>query len=144
MVLDPQINTLILLILIVGAFIVAFKIMAMVFQTILVSVLSAGFYLTLVYLLNYPLRPDLVLLFAFLGATLYMGYSFLSSAYWIAAKAIQVPYHILRAVIGPIISFGAYVRKKWRMRRVHSGEGKYDRSDRDVKDVVLDKVRDDD
>ncbi|MFB6292579.1 MAG: hypothetical protein ABEI58_04265 [Candidatus Nanohaloarchaea archaeon] len=142
---DPQINTLVLLLLIVGAFIIAFKIMEMVFQTILVSVLSSGFYLAMVYFFNYPLRLDLVLLFAFLGATFYMGYSFLASAYWLGSKAVKIPYHVLKAALTPLFSAAVYLRKKYRLRKIRSGEGKYDEdedTDRDVKEVVLDKVRD--
>ncbi|MFB6147288.1 MAG: hypothetical protein ABEJ66_00235, partial [Candidatus Nanohaloarchaea archaeon] len=65
-----------LFVLLLVSFVVAFKVMQMVFETILVSVLSAAFYGGMVVLFNYTFTLERLLLFAFLGATLYMTYSF--------------------------------------------------------------------
>lgn len=149
-----DLTTLILFLLLIVSFVVAFKVMQMVFETILVSVLSAGFYIGMVYFFGYTFTLERVLLFAFLGATLYMAYSFIISAYSIASTVLEVPYHILK----PLVVLPAraakkgyvHIRRRYRLHRMqHSsqedarGKEQDDDGDQDVKEVVLDKVRKD-
>ncbi|MFB6213858.1 MAG: hypothetical protein ABEJ07_04835 [Candidatus Nanohaloarchaea archaeon] len=142
----------VLFLLLVASFVIAFKVMQMVFETILVSVLSGLFYVGMVYFFGYPMNLERVLLFAFLGATLYMAYSFIVSAYSVASTVLEVPYHILRPVV--LIPWRGgkkaylHLRRRYRLYRMQQGtkdEGdeQDEESGDDVKEVVLDKVRKD-
>lgn len=147
--LGPGSGSLILLALLIAAFVVAFKIMEMVFETILASVLSGLFYVALSYLFNYSMSVERVLLFAFIGATLYMGYSFLISVYSIGSTVLSVPYKILKWVIGIPLGLAkdgyVYLRKKYRLKQLRNEEDYVeDEGSKDVKEVVLDKVREGD
>ncbi|MFB6190366.1 MAG: hypothetical protein ABEJ91_02230 [Candidatus Nanohaloarchaea archaeon] len=159
--LGGDLRTAALFILLLVAFVVAFKVMQMVFETILVSVLSGGFYLGMVYFFGYSFAFERLLLFAFLGATLYMAYSFLISAYSVASTVLEVPYHIIKPLVVLPVKWGkkayVHVRRKWRLYRMQQGDStdtgsqspasKGDGGDDDgdssgdVKEVVLDKVK---
>lgn len=147
--LPSEVSTVILLILLITAFVIAFKVMKMVFQTILVSVLSALFYvaLTVFFFNNMPTIND-TLMFAFLGSTFYMVYSFLISAYSIAGKLIAVPYHGLRYMAIPLVWLYGQIKEEYKLKQVREklerGDGTQDFSpnkSKNTKDVVLDKVR---
>ncbi len=152
--LTADVQSLLFLALLILAFIVAFKIMEMIFETILVAVLSAVFYLSLVYFLGFQFTLDRVLLFAFLGASFYMTYSFLASAYTIASTVISIPYH---AVMLLAESIHRPLKRLWeeleelagglehRMEKKAEADGQEGDSEEDnnVKEVVLDKVKDD-
>lgn len=150
--LDPGSGSLILLALLIAAFVVAFKIMEMVFETILASVLSGLFYVALSYFFNYTMSIERVLLFAFIGATLYMGYSFLISVYSIGSTVLSIPYRMLKWLIAIPLGLGkdayVYLRKKYRLKQLRDSEDYVEKQDgggsKDVKEVVLDKVRDTD
>lgn len=167
--LSTDAQSLLLIILLVVAFVVAFKIMEMIFETILVSALSAVFYLALSYFFGFPLALDRILLFAFLGATLYMGYSFLASAYTIASMLIGIPYRVAKVlwsvVVVPLERLHAESKHLWTGLSEKAGEierkrkkedfspdssrdtddsEEDDEEDRDVKEVVLSKVKDED
>ncbi len=146
---DPGSGSLLLLILLVVAFVVAFKIMEMVFETILASVLSGLFYVAMAYFFNYTMSFERVLLFAFIGATLYMGYTFLASVYSIASMVLGIPYRILKwllAIPVKLLQDGyVYARKKYRLRQLKDDKDySTGEESKDVKEVVLDKVRKDD
>lgn len=147
--LPSEVSTLILLVLLIAAFVVAFKVMQMVFQTIVVSVLSAVFYvaLTIVFFNSTPTINN-TLMFALMGSTLYMVYSFLVSAYSIAAKLVAIPYHILRYAVKPFVWLYSKVKEEYKLKKVREkiekGDSAQDFSpdkDKSTKDVVLDKVR---
>jgi hypothetical protein len=160
--LGGDLRTAALFILLLVAFVVAFKVMQMVFETILVSVLSGGFYLGMVYFFGYSFAFERLLLFAFLGATLYMAYSFMASAYGIASTVLEVPYHIIKVLVIVPVRWGkktyVHLRRKYRLYRMQQGDstetggqnpspGSGDGDDGDddgggdVKEVVLDKVK---
>lgn len=156
---EPQ--TLLLFILLVLAFVVAFKLMEMVFETIMVSILSGIFYLGMVYLFGYSLTLDRVILFAFLGSAFYMAYSLMSSAYTLLSMVIGIPYALLKLLFSPFSSAsknpGKNVGKKLKKysqkmenysRKMKELEQKVDKKgsdedERDVKEVVLGKVNED-
>lgn len=147
--LPNQVSTVLLLVLLIAAFVVAFKVMKMVFQTILVSALSAGFYVALSFLF-FDKMPTInnSLMFAFLGSTFYMAYSFLISAYSIAANVISIPYHLLKFMAKPFFWLYGEVKEEYKLKKVREklerGNGQKDfapREDKSTKDVVLDKVR---
>lgn len=140
-----QYSTVILLALIILAFIIAYKVMKMVFQTLLITVLSGGFYLALVYLFNFGLSLNHVLFYSFLGASLYMGFKFLASAYQIAEKLISLPYKILRSAITFFRrAIGALKDKadSGKIKRLKDRNTKQSNksSENKTKEVVLDKV----
>jgi len=147
--LPSQVSTIALLILLIAAFVIAFKVMKMVFQTILVSVLSAVFYVALTVLFfNGTPTINNTLMFAFLGSTFYMVYSFLISAYGIASKFIAIPYHFLMFLAKPFIWLYGKIKEDYKLKQVREkierGEGVQDfspKKDKSTKDVVLDKVR---
>lgn len=147
--LPGQVSTLILLVLLIAAFVVAFKVMKMVFQTVVVSVLSALFYVVL-SIMFFETTPTLnnTLMFAFLGSTFYMVYSFLISAYSIAAKIIPIPYHILRYTAKPFVWLYNKAKEEYKLKQVRQklerGDGAQDfapKEEKSTKDVVLDKVK---
>lgn len=135
-----QYSTVVLLVLLLAAFIAAFKLLEMVFETIMVSVLSAGAYTAFTYLV-YNSMPGLndILLFAFAGASLYIGYTLLASAYGIAATVISVPYKIIKILYSGL-STG--VKKLVGSIRSNAEEGKRSgKEEKEVKEVVLDKMK---
>lgn len=157
-----ELPNIVLIVLLISAFVVAFKLMEMVLETIMVSVLSGLFYLGLVYLLDYPMALDRVLLFSFLGSSFYMAYSFLASAYSIFSKIIGIPFKLLNTtfqyVVGAISQgneeaklkkkFKRYTEKaelftdKMQARAERSAQERKEEN-KDVKEVVLDKVKED-
>ena len=147
--LPSEVSMVLLLVLLIAAFVVAFKVMKMVFQTVLVSGLSALFYLALAVLF-FDTAPTInnTLTFAFLGSTLYMVYTFLISAYSFTSRIISIPYHILRYMAKPFFWLYNQIKEEYKLKQVREkierGEQPKDfspNSKKDTKDVVLDKVR---
>ncbi|MBC5792592.1 MAG: hypothetical protein H8Z69_00990 [Nanohaloarchaea archaeon] len=142
--LPAQFQTAALVVLLVITFVVAFKIMTMVLETIIVSVLSGVFYIALGSVLGYSTSLNLMLFYAFLGATLYMGYSVLSSAYGIASTIIEIPYKALRLLFVPFRKLYSHHKEKKKLekyRRDTNEKAENDKdSDKNTKEVVLDKV----
>ncbi|WEL23521.1 hypothetical protein [Candidatus Nanohalovita haloferacivicina] len=137
--LPQEYSTVILLVLLLAAFIAAFKLMEMVFETIMVSVLSAGTYIAFTQLV-YGTMPGLndILLFAFAGASLYVGYTVLASAYGIAETLISIPYRILKHIYSGIKKLVGAIREKSSEKKKAKKQAE---SDREVKEVVLDKMK---
>lgn len=147
--LPQDIATAVLILLLVVVFVVAFKVMKMVFETIAVSALSAGFYTALSLVLSYSFSFNQMLSYAFLGATLYMVYSFLASAYSLARTALSIPYHILVLIGRPVKKGFSYIRKEYRLWKIRkdkesgsSKEGDEDDDSSSTKEVIIDKVKD--
>ena len=147
--LPGEVSTVILLVLLITAFIIAFKVMKMVFQTIMVSVISGVFYIALSFLL-FDTTPTLnnILLFAFLGSTFYMVYSFLMSAYSVGAKLVSIPYHGIVLAMKPFFWVYSEIKKNWRTKKLRKKleSGKQDfspdnKKEKSTKEVVLDKVK---
>ncbi len=103
-----ELNTLVILLGLVALFVVAFKVLEMLMQTVLVTVLSGAFYFALAYLMEaVTFSLDTMLFFALLGGTLYTVYSLLSKSYKIASLLLLIPLKILgiiKRVIRNIIS----------------------------------------
>lgn len=140
--------TAVLIVLLVVAFIVAFKIMKMVFETITVSILSAGFYAALSQVLAYNFSFNQMLTYAFLGAVLYMAYSFMASAYTIVRHLLEIPYQIIVFLLKPVKMLYREARKEYKLWRMRKEENSSQDSDDDggssTKEVIIDKVSDDD
>lgn len=142
----PPYDTLVLIILLVAAFVLAFRVMEMVFETLLVSALSAVFYGVYTYIF-YSSVPKLnnVILFAFLGASLYMGYHFLESAYRVVSLAVKVPVKIFGWIMIPVKKSYRWLKSEIHdYRKTDPVPGPASNDEKDVKEVVLDKVKDED
>jgi hypothetical protein len=100
--LSANLETIALIGLLIGGFVVAFKLLEMIFETVMVSVLSAGFYAAMAITLNYNLTVNNLLLFAFLGSSLYMAFSMATSAYTVISKLVSIPINIGKSVYGAV------------------------------------------
>lgn len=141
-----QYSTVLLLVLLLVAFIAAFKLLEMVFETIMVSVLSAGAYTAFTYLV-YNSMPGLndILLFAFAGASLYIGYTLLASAYGIAATVISVPYKLIKITYSGLSRLIKKLVGGIRSSAEERKKAKVQSEDEEaVKEVVLDKMKGED
>lgn len=95
-----ELNTAVLLIALVLLFVVAFKVLEMVMQTVLVSALSGGFYFALsYYLTSVSFSIDALLFFTFIGGTLYTGYHLITMSYSIASKLVSIPFKIINHIL---------------------------------------------
>lgn len=95
-----ELNTAVLLIALVLLFVVAFKVLEMVMQTVLVSALSGGFYFALsYYLTSVSFSIDALLFFTFIGGTLYTGYHLITMSYGIASKLVAIPFKLINHVL---------------------------------------------
>ena len=144
--LPQQAETAVLLILLVLAFVIAFRIMKMVFETILVSVLSAGFYAALSQIVGYQFSFNQMLTYAFLGASLYMGYAFLASAYYIVEKVISVPYKIIKILMIPFEKAYSEIKEEYKLKKMRKETSKQNSGEEDgssTKEVVIDKLKND-
>jgi len=148
--LPQDVATVVLILLLVVVFVLAFKVMSMVFETVVVSALSAGFYAALSQVLNYSFSFNQMLTYAFLGGVLYLTYSFLASAYSMARTLLKIPYHLLLLVTKPFVWLYKKIRKKVKLkeyqRKIERKKGSSSSSHTDsnsTKEVVLDKVKKD-
>lgn len=93
-------NTVLLLISLVVLFVVAFKVLEMVMQTVIVSALSGGFYLALSYYFD-PVKfsIDSLLFFTLIGGSLYTGYSILTTSASLLTTLVELPIKIIRKII---------------------------------------------
>lgn len=149
--LPQDVATVVLIVLLVVVFVAAFKIMSMVFETVMVSALSAGFYAALSQVLNYSFSFNQMLTYAFLGAVLYLTYSFLASAYSIARTVLKIPYHIIMLGLKPFKWAYEKIREEVKLRQLKkkaekrgkSGSNTKSGDSGSTKEVVLDKVQKD-
>ncbi len=95
-----EIGTVGLLISLVLLFVVAFKLLEMVMQTVLVAALSGGFYAALAYYIpGIGFSVNSLLFFTFLGGSLYTGYHLLSQGYSLAKLLVYIPVKIGRKLV---------------------------------------------
>lgn len=79
--------------------------MEMVFETALVSALSGLFYAAMAIAFNYPLTMNRMLIFAFLGSTLYMIFSLMTTTAKMFSKALSIPKNILKSIFSVLNNF---------------------------------------
>ncbi|MFP4038469.1 MAG: hypothetical protein ACLFTA_01650 [Candidatus Nanohaloarchaea archaeon] len=134
---EPVLTGLIL-VLLVGALIVAFKVMEMIFDTITIATLSGALYLGLTYMTEAPFQLNDLLLFSFLGASVYMLYSFLSTLISTTSTAIKIPLTIILGIYRPLKSGlkSGYRHIKLKIRDMREEEIQEEK-DRSTKEVVL-------
>lgn len=141
--------SIILVIALIVALVVAFKIMEMVFETVIVTVLSGVFYIALKYIQGGTISLNDVLLFSFLGATLYMLYSLLASLYSVGATVVLLPFKFIKMATWPFReAWKRYEehqkRKSYVDRDKESKEDKKDQEEKSTKEVILGKNQEND
>ncbi|MFB6174600.1 MAG: hypothetical protein ABEJ87_01325 [Candidatus Nanohalobium sp.] len=139
--LPPELTSFLLVALLIAVLVIAYKIMEMVFETLTVAALSGVFYAGLTYLFsggNFSgFQINQLLLFIFLGAGLYMLYSFIISLYHAGTTLIEIPLMLVKATLYPF-------KKIWRHHRESKKEKKQQENQKTTKEVVLDKTKDED
>lgn len=141
----PQGATSVILIgLLIAVLVIAYKIMEMVFETVTVGALSGAFYGGLTYLFSggsmTGFQIDELLLFIFLGASLYMVYSLVISLYSAGSTLIEIPIQMVKIVLYPFKKLWSHQKKKSVQRKQKKQEQDQEQS---TKEVVLDKVQED-
>ncbi|MFO7794254.1 MAG: hypothetical protein R6V35_04750 [Candidatus Nanohaloarchaea archaeon] len=130
--------TAILLVSIILAVMLAFKVMEMVFETVTIAALSGAFYAAMIYLFGGSFAFNDLLLFSFLGASLYMLYGFLITAFTAAETILKIPYKIFMGVFRPTKKYSKKgyreLKKKIERRNEEEVEEKKNKS---TKEVVL-------
>lgn len=95
-----EMGTVGLLISLVVLFVVAFKLLEMVMQTVLVAALSGGFYAALAYYIpGIGFSLNSLLFFTFIGGSLYTGYHLLSQGYSIAKLLVSLPIKMVKGLV---------------------------------------------
>jgi hypothetical protein len=146
-------------VLIVGlliVFVIAFKVMKMVFSTVVIAGVSAGFYASLTYLTSLQFSFSQMLSYALLGSILYLVYSFLASALWLTENLLKIPYSILKTGLDVIrklsealVGAGSSLMERINGERNNDGKSEPDGSsgnteDSDTKEVVVEKLKEQD
>ena len=111
-----QMNTIVLILALVVLFVVAFKVLEMVTQTFIITVLSGLFYFAFTYFVpSVSFSLNSMLFFAFIGGTLYTAYSLLTSSYKLMTLLLKIPFKIiglLKSILGLFINFDKLKKKE--------------------------------
>lgn len=95
-----ELNTVLLLIGLVILFVVAFKVLEMVMQTLIVSALSGGFYLAISnYFEAVSFSVDSLLFFTLIGGSLYTGYNLLTTSASVLSTLVRLPVKLGRKIV---------------------------------------------
>ena len=109
-------NTIVLILALVVLFVVAFKVLEMVTQTFIITVLSGLFYFAFTYFVpSVSFSLNSMLFFAFIGGTLYTAYSLLTSSYKLMTLLLKIPFKIiglLKSILGLFINFDKLKKKE--------------------------------
>lgn len=139
--LPEPVLTVLILGLLVGTLVLAFKVMEMIFDTIVIAVLSATLYIGLTYFTGASFQLNDLLLFSVLGASVYMLYSFLATIISTTESVLKIPLKLITVTLGGLRSVlkKIYRRLKLEIRslreeRIAEDE---DDSDKSTKEVVL-------
>ena len=138
-------STALILILLVTVFAIAYKTLALVIQTTIITALSAAFYITLWYLDYMPFSFRNLLLFAFLGAAIYITLKVLETAYTLTKTTIKVPVEIIEAVYHTLEFAKNTIQKiipnKDEQKNTNNRENNQSQNNESHKEVVLDKLK---
>lgn len=135
-----DLQTVALVLLLIGGFIIAFKVMEVVFEMVMVSLLSGLFYVALWWAFSYPLSLQRVLTFSALGTILYFAYGFIASVYRVSSELADVPVKAGQILFRRAREIEVDTQK---LRDRFRGEGDVsgEEADQDVKEVVLDNLK---
>ena len=126
---EPQ--TVVIALLLVGVFVVAYKILKMLLETAFVTFISAAFYFTMAIVLDMPTNLDRILTFAFLGATLYMIFTVVASTFKGASKVFGFIGKLLDPFVSAIVPDKS--REKKRLKKMEKKLKKYEKKLKNVK-----------
>jgi hypothetical protein len=149
----PQGSTSFILVgLLIAVLLIAYKIMEMVFETLAVAGVSGAYYAGLIYLFNggtfSGLQIDELLLFVFLGASLYLLYSLVLSVYSATSTLIEIPIEMAKIIFYPFKKLWGHHKKsrkeKKEKKRQKKQEKQEQKNEQSTKEVVLDNVKDSD
>jgi len=130
---QPVITGLLLLSLI-AVFVVASKVMEMIFESITIALMSGVFYVGLTYLFGgVEFAFNDLLLYSVLGPSVYMLYSFLSTVLSTTSKIVQIPLTVIRSIYRFTKKFFRKLRKLIRSYR----EEEITERNKSTKEVVL-------
>lgn len=150
-----EVVTFTLLVALIAVFYIAYKILSMVTQTIIIAILSGIFYVSLTYILTLPLTLENVLFFTVAGSVLYVGYTLLATTISLAKHAITIPVKIIELITYPIRKIGKIAKKKYKEIEKEKKNSKKtskkseeneksgntgENDDKDTKEVVIDKI----
>lgn len=149
-----DVTSILLVLALITALVVAFKVMEMIFDTALIAGISGVFYIGLRTIQGGQITINDLLLFTFLGASVYMFYSLLASLYRVGATVIPIPYHIFQAALKPfrygwkelkeaVENRDDYAPKKPRSSE-EDEEDEEDKKDKTTKEVILGNQEKDD
>jgi len=150
--LPSELTTVILLAGLVIVFYLAYKILSMVTQTILIAALSGIFYATLTSFLDLQLTLQNVLFFSLTGAALYLLYTIIETTVSIATHLIKIPVKLIEIIIYPIRKLIGRTKKKLNESKNKSNQNNNKKTEtkkqeknntkdeKDTKEVVIDKV----
>lgn len=130
--------------LLIGAFVVAIKVLKTIFEAATVAAISAAFYAVMAVSFGYPLNLDTVLGFSALGTVLYVGYSVLIPLLGLGWGIMKLPFEAFSWFSGVY----SRIRRSRRLSSIENTLKKHDEkldgeeedSGSNTKEVVLDKV----
>jgi len=106
-----NLTSILLIVTLIAAIVIAYKVMEMIFDTILISGISAAFYIGLRTLQGGNIALNDLLLFTVLGSAIYMIYSLLASIYKLGTTIIPIPIHIIQAGLKPVRYAGNKIKE---------------------------------
>jgi len=145
----PQGSTsIILVILLITVLVVAYKIMEMVFDTFSAAAISGAFYTGLTYLFSAGemtgFQINELLLFIFMGATLYMLYTLIMSVYSATSTLIEIPIEMGKIILYPFKKLWGHHKKKTQKKKERKKHEKTQKDEQSTKEVVLDNIKEED
>ena len=149
-----DVTSILLVLALITALVVAFKVMEMIFDTALIAGISGVFYIGLRTIQGGQITINDLLLFTFLGASVYMFYSLLASLYRVGTTVLPVPYHVFQAVLKPFryaweeVKEAVENRDDYAPKKPRSSgedeEDEEDKKDKTTKEVILGNQDEDD
>lgn len=141
----PQGSTSFILVgLLIAVLLIAYKIMEKVFETLAVSGVSGAYYAGLTYLFGRGtfsgFQLNELLLFIFLGATLYLFYSLVLSVYSATSTLVEIPIEMAKILFYPFKKLWGYHKKSRKKKKREKKQGQ--KQEQSTKEVVLDNVKD--
>jgi len=132
--------------LLVTAVAIALKLLKTVFETVTVAGISAVFYILMATAMNFKIDSSSVLTFAALGTAIYVGLSVSVPLIRFVWDIISFPFNVLNRIRSKMKDFRESKRLSKINEKLKKHEDKINKeaSERDVKEVVLDRVKEKD
>lgn len=145
----PQGSTSFILVgLLIAVLLIAYKIMEKVFETLAVAGVSGAYYAGLTYLFGggtfTGFQVNELLLFIFLGATLYLFYSLILSVYSATSTLVEIPIEMAKILIYPFKKLWGHHKKSRAKKKEEKKKKEEENQEQSTKEVVLDNVKESD